>query len=487
MTKPSQKPTKNRNSQSDESATQQRLQKVLAAAGLGSRRDCEELISSGRVEVDRKTISELGSKVDPLKQEIRVDGTVLHRPKRLYFAINKPPGVLSTNFDPSGRMRVIDLLPTDERLFPVGRLDRASEGLILVTNDGELANRVTHPRYGVEKKYHVRVAGAPTDEQLLKLKRGIYIAEGMARVTGVRVRKRYKQSTDLEIVLKEGKNREIRRVLAKVGHKVMELKRVSVGPIRLGDLPVGSWRKLTGAEVQELLDASRSRPRGTRSEEPRPDRPGKPQRTSQHKSEKPGPASPAAERPLPTPSSAPPRIDLATLLRPSTAPVQAMAIVPTSQVPAGPPSIGDVIRYDGDDDDASLPALETTPKKRSRDVNKKYLEDSEPLLPALENPVNDKNRGQRPALDRSRQTSERRDSRGGQVGEERGRGERSREERGPQPAGRKKSRGFKPKSAGASQARGAQSQGRRGRGTPQTTGAKPPQPRAKHKKRRGER
>ncbi len=129
----------------------ERLQKVLAAAGIGSRRECEELILAGRVEVDRRTVTELGTRVDPQRQQIRVDGTPLTRPKRLYFAVNKPPGVVSTNSDPAARMRVVDLVRSDERLFPVGRLDRTSEGLILVTNDGELANRLTHPRYGVEQ------------------------------------------------------------------------------------------------------------------------------------------------------------------------------------------------------------------------------------------------------------------------------------------------------------------------------------------------
>src|SRR6187402_1791420 len=154
-----------------ESKRGERLQKVLAAAGVGSRRQCEEFITSGRVEIDRQVVTKLGTCVDPVQQEIRVDGEAIKRPKRLYFAVNKPPGVVTTNFDPSGRPRVIDLVPTQERVFAVGRLDRASEGLILVTNDGELANRVTHPRYGVEKTYHVRVEGAPDNEQLLRLRR----------------------------------------------------------------------------------------------------------------------------------------------------------------------------------------------------------------------------------------------------------------------------------------------------------------------------
>jgi 23S rRNA pseudouridine2605 synthase len=234
-----------------------RLQKVLAAAGLGSRRDCEELITQGRVEVDRQFVTELGTRVHPEQQEIRVDGEALRQPKRLYFAVNKPLGVVTTNFDPSGRARVIDLVPTEERVFAVGRLDRSSEGLILLTNDGEFANRLTHPRYGVEKTYLVRVAGAPTTQELDKLKKGVHLAEGFAKAQSIAVKKSHGRSTDMVIVLNEGRNREIRRILARVGHKVLLLKRVAVGSVKLGDLPVGAWRKLMPNEIEELLKLSR--------------------------------------------------------------------------------------------------------------------------------------------------------------------------------------------------------------------------------------
>ena len=208
----------------------QRLQKVLAAAGLGSRRQCEELITAGRVEIDRQVVTELGTRVDPAQQAIRVDGVVLSRPKLVYYAVNKPSGVLSTNRDPSGRTRVIDLLPTrDVRLFTIGRLDQYSDGLILVTNDGELANQLTHPRYGVGKTYRVVVAGSPTREVLDKLREGVHLAEGMARAERVEVKSARKESTVLEMVLREGKNREIRRILARVGHKVERLTRIAVG------------------------------------------------------------------------------------------------------------------------------------------------------------------------------------------------------------------------------------------------------------------
>src|SRR6478736_5507093 len=231
----------------------ERLQKVLAAAGVGSRRQCEEFITSGRVEIDRQVVTKLGTCVDPVAQEIRVDGEAIKRPNKLYFAVNKPIGVVTTNFDPSGRPRVIDLVPTEERVFAVGRLDRSSEGLILVTNDGEFANRLTHPRYGVEKTYLVRVAGAPDQRQLARLKKGVHLAEGFARAQSIVVKKQHGLSTDLIIVLNEGRNREIRRLLARVGHKVLALKRIAVGHVRLGDLPVGAWRRLMPDEIEGLL------------------------------------------------------------------------------------------------------------------------------------------------------------------------------------------------------------------------------------------
>ena len=234
-------------------AAGERLQKVMAAAGVGSRRHCEELILAGRVEVDRQMVRKLGTRVEAARQEIRVDGSPLKPMRRAYYLVNKPVGVLSTNFDPSGRPRVIDLLPpTKERLFTVGRLDRSSEGLMLVTNDGELANRLAHPRYGVEKTYHALVAGKPTAEVLASLRRGVQLAEGVARVVSVKIKSEIKQSTLLEIVLAEGRNREIRRILAKVGHKVLRLKRVAIGPLRLKDIEPGQWRPLRRDEIHAL-------------------------------------------------------------------------------------------------------------------------------------------------------------------------------------------------------------------------------------------
>lgn len=231
----------------------ERLQKVMAAAGIGSRRRCEELILAGRVEVDRRVVRTLGTRVDAERQEVRVDGTPLAHTRRVYYLVNKPVGVVSTNFDPSGRTRVIDLLPrTAERLFTVGRLDQSSEGLILVTNDGELANQLAHPRYGVRKTYLALVAGKPEPEVLEQLRRGVHLAEGVARVVSVKVKKSLGKSTLLELVLAEGRNREIRRILAKVGHKVLRLKRVALGGVRLKELAPGEHRPLRHDELRAL-------------------------------------------------------------------------------------------------------------------------------------------------------------------------------------------------------------------------------------------
>ena len=254
-----------------------RLQKVLAAAGVASRRECEQLILDGRVEVDRKLVTELGTRVDPHKQEIRIDGEVLHQARPVYFAVNKPEGVVCTASDPAGRPRVIDMLPPDApRVYCVGRLDMSSEGLILVTNDGELANGLTHPSHGVEKIYHVQVAGQLDEEGLQRLRKGMHLAEGFARVKHVRIKSRKKTSTLLEMILDEGRNREIRRLLARIGHRVQRLTRIAVGPVRLGEMPSGAVRLLTPKELTALRQAiaegpqkkSASKPAHTQSTKP---------------------------------------------------------------------------------------------------------------------------------------------------------------------------------------------------------------------------
>ena len=238
-----------------------RLQRVLASAGLGSRRDCETLITEGRVEVDGRPCTELGTRVDPETQEIRVDGEKVRGQKLQYFMLNKPAGVLSTNEDPDGRTRVVDLIKTDLRVYNVGRLDQSSEGLIVVTNDGDLAFRLTHPKFGVEKRYLVQCVGCPTQEQLEQLERGVYLAEGKAKVERVAIKKKQRTGAILEMVLTEGRNREIRRVLASIGHKVTRLKRIAIGPLQLGELAVGAHRRLTLEEIKALKKAAAGGPK----------------------------------------------------------------------------------------------------------------------------------------------------------------------------------------------------------------------------------
>ncbi len=262
----------------------ERLQKVLASAGLASRRECEQLITDGRVEVDGQVVSELGVRVDRNRQEIKVDGEPLPRPKLVYFAIHKPAGVVTTARDPAGRPRVIDLLPPGVgRVFPVGRLDLESEGLILATNDGELANQLTHPKHGVEKTYDVQVAGHMEPDVLQQLRRGVHLSEGYAHAVHARIKSKLKKSTLLEMVLDEGRNREVRRLLARVGHKVQRLTRVAVGPVRLGEMPRGAVRRLTQEEVRKLREAAAAGPKSNRDALPpaarglaRPQRPSSP-------------------------------------------------------------------------------------------------------------------------------------------------------------------------------------------------------------------
>ena len=238
---------------SDDESGAIRLQRFLAMAGAGSRRHCEEFILAGRVTVDRETIRELGFRVVPGDQDVRLDGERVRVERKTWYLLNKPTGYLCTNNDPDGRPRVIDLFPKDrERLFTVGRLDENSQGLLLVTNDGDLAHRLAHPRYRVPRVYQVQVAGIPDRELLEQLKRGLYFAEGRFKVADARLVTVRKSSAVLELVLMEGQNREIRRLLAKVGHKVQRLERVALGPLELGDLPVGSYRLLTPQEIAAL-------------------------------------------------------------------------------------------------------------------------------------------------------------------------------------------------------------------------------------------
>jgi len=255
MSRPSRRPSETKSPAAGNS-NGERLQKVLAAAGVASRRECEQLILDGRVEVDGQSVTKLGTRVDAQSQKLRVDGVLIRPRKFLYFMLHKPAGVLSTNRDPEGRLRVVDLIDTDDRVYTVGRLDKSSEGLMLVTNDGDLANRLTHPRYGVEKTYFAHVVGTVQQSDLSSLRKGIHLADGFARVKNARIKRRQRNVTILEIVLDEGRNREVRRLLARIGHKVIRLIRVAVGPLKLGDLPNSAHRRLTSDEVNQLRKAT---------------------------------------------------------------------------------------------------------------------------------------------------------------------------------------------------------------------------------------
>lgn len=231
-----------------------RLQKILAAAGIASRRAAENLITGGRVTVDGVVVTSLGTRVDPDKARVEVDGERIGtRPGREYIVLNKPVGYITTASDPLGRKTVLDLVRTrGRRLFPVGRLDADTTGLLLLTDDGELAHRLSHPRYKVERIYVAKVEGVMTPAAVRRLAGGVRLDDGPAKPVRVRVRGETRRSTQVEVVMTEGRKREVRRMLEAIEHPVIELARVGFGSLRLGSLPLGGMRKLTPAEVGTL-------------------------------------------------------------------------------------------------------------------------------------------------------------------------------------------------------------------------------------------
>jgi 23S rRNA pseudouridine2605 synthase len=233
-----------------------RLQKFLSDAGVASRRRCEELILEGRVLVNDQVVDQLPAFVDPQRDVVVTDGDRV-RPRLLeYLLLHKPKGVVCTNRDPAGRTRVRDLLPPDKRhLFTVGRLDADSTGLLLLTNDGELAARLTHPRFGVAKVYLAEVRGLVRPDLPQRMRAGVYLAEGRARAADVRILHRARDRCALQITLREGRNRQVRRMLARLGHPVRKLKRIAIGPLRLTGLPIGALRPLTQPEIRALRAA----------------------------------------------------------------------------------------------------------------------------------------------------------------------------------------------------------------------------------------
>ncbi len=259
-----------------------RLQKAMADAGIGARRDCETMIAAGRVKVNGQVVTELPCFIDPRRDVVHLDDQLLDLPDTItdaprasiYYLVNKPKGVITTTRDPEGRRNVLELLPPNvrrtERLYPVGRLDADSTGLLLITNDGDLAYQLTHPKFGVAKEYRVACTGLVTAEQLQKLKQGMYLitpsgdgtkASKRATLESVRILKRFVDRsrgdrTLLSITLKEGQNREIRRMLARVGLKVRELERVAIGPLRAPGLKPGQIKLLGKKDVDKLRAAT---------------------------------------------------------------------------------------------------------------------------------------------------------------------------------------------------------------------------------------
>jgi 23S rRNA pseudouridine2605 synthase len=230
----------------------ERLQKVLAQAGLGSRRACEELIAAGRVRVNGE-VAVLGARVDPEHDTVEVDGAVVGtRQGLVHYLLNKPAGVVTTAADPQGRPTVVDLVPAEPRVYPVGRLDAETEGLLLLTNDGELAHRLTHPSFGVDKEYLAEVEGSPSRGAVRRLREGVDLDDGPTAPAKVAL----VDPHTLRITIHEGRNRQVRRMCAAVGHPVRRLVRVRIGPLSDRRLPPGAWRALAQAEVRELERAA---------------------------------------------------------------------------------------------------------------------------------------------------------------------------------------------------------------------------------------
>ena len=246
-----------------------RLQKVLARAGLGSRRACESLIAAGRVTVDGE-VATLGRRVDVATAAVEVDGVpVPVAPELVAYLLNKPAGVVTTLSDPQGRRTVATLVPARPRVFPVGRLDYDSEGLLVLTNDGRLAQLLTHPSHGVPKAYLVEVEGVPSAGALRRLREGVELDDGPTAPARIAVTDRRGDSAAIEIVLHEGRNRQVRRMCEAIGHPVTRLVRTRIGPLHDARLAPGKWRVLEPAEIRALYAAAVGRPVGGGREAPR--------------------------------------------------------------------------------------------------------------------------------------------------------------------------------------------------------------------------
>jgi pseudouridine synthase len=235
-----------------------RIQKAIANAGLMSRRKAEEAVEEGRVGLDGHP-TRLGDRVDVENQTLTLDGVPLPvNPQIETHLLYKPVGVISTAADPQGRKTVVDLISSDKRLYPVGRLDADSEGLILISNDGELTNRITHPRYGITKKYLAMVDGVPSTSKLRRLVSGVELEDGVARARSARLVESSEGRSLVEMVMVEGRNREVRRMLASIGHETTRLVRTAIGPIIDQDLRPGESRALSASEVRNLFESGKS-------------------------------------------------------------------------------------------------------------------------------------------------------------------------------------------------------------------------------------
>lgn len=230
----------------------QRLQKILAAAGVASRRKCEGLIMEGAVTVNGTLVNELPAFADPETDDIRLDGQRIKPEKKVYFLLNKPKGVICTNSDPRGRTKAIDLIDCQKRIFCVGRLDADTTGAIILTNDSELTNRLTHPRFEMPKTYQVKIRGRMEGPDIEKVKKGVWLSEGKTERAAVKVLHKTKSETLLEVSIRQGLNRQIRRTFAHLGYKVKALKRTQIGNIVLKGLPVGGYKRLTRAQITYL-------------------------------------------------------------------------------------------------------------------------------------------------------------------------------------------------------------------------------------------
>ncbi len=237
----------------------ERIQKILAHCGLASRREAERLIQEGRVTVNGTVVTKLGSQADPGKDKIKVDGKLIRQPSLLYYLFHKPTGLITSMRDPQGRPSLgewLEPLGKRGRLFPVGRLDFNSSGLLLLTNDGELAQRLTHPRYGIKRMYQVKLSACPSAQELALLRKGVRLDDGITASARVRVLKALKKNAWVEVEIHEGRYREVRRMFQALGYFVEKLIRVRFGPLQLGSLPPGEIRPLSPEEIKALKKAA---------------------------------------------------------------------------------------------------------------------------------------------------------------------------------------------------------------------------------------